>query len=89
MNYGTNQTPDFEQIMVERIEAHAGPSLIRQTSAQAGDERILIEKKKYKQPNASINQALLEGMSPNQISKALRAYIVVVLKRKPNQEDPP
>ena len=87
---GANQTLDFEQVVVKSIEPEAGPSLIPQTSVQAEDEdeRILIEKNKYKYPNVSIDQALLEGLTSDQIVEALWAYNVVVLKRKPNHAGP-
>ena len=39
-DFGANQTTDFEQIVVERIDPSAEP----QASIQAGDGRILIEK---------------------------------------------
>ena len=58
-DFRVNRTPDFEQIVVERIEPHAEP----QVSIQAGDGRILIEKNKYKHPSALVDQALMEGLT--------------------------
>ena len=58
---GANQTPDFEQVVVERIDPSAEP----QTSIQAGDGRILIEKNKHKHPSAPIDQALADDLTPD------------------------
>ena len=85
-DYGANQTPIFEQTVVKRIEPSAALSHTPQAFIQPGDGRILIEKNKHKHLNASINQSLLEGMTPDQIAEALRAYTAAIL-RKPNQEE--
>ena len=79
---GANQTPDFEQIVVERIDPLAEP----QASIQAGDGRILIEKNKHKHPSAPIEQALVDGLTTDQIADALRAYTATAKLKRPISE---
>ena len=71
--------------MVERVEPQAEP----QASIQAGDGRILIEKNKHKHPNASVEQALMEGLTVDQITDALRAYTATTKLKRPIPEEQP
>ena len=82
---GPIKPPDFEQIVVERIEPQAEP----QVSIQAGDGRILIEKNKHKHPSASVDQAMMEGLTTDQITEALRAYTATAKLKRPIPEEQP